>query len=205
MAPLRFNLHGYSYQDGISVLLNSYHAAQDALDSKRERAVDEAVAYQQGLEEGTVEWQGERDEDGAVIWDHQSILDYNVRDAEEAGKELRKAFCIAMYHHWERSALNWVGKVQLTHAELVAKVEAIPYPVHAKLHELYLLVNTLKHNNAKWAKMLAAERQDLIGIDLQGELTKVNWYGVISVQTKHVEEFFNILAASGPRIDTIRS
>ncbi|MCW2339123.1 hypothetical protein M2337_003413 [Sphingobium sp. B2D3A] len=204
MAPLRFNLQGYSYQDGISILRNSFEAAQEALHTKREGAMDEAVAYQEGLKEGTVEWIGERDEDGFVIWDQQSVLDYNVRDAEEAAKELRKAFCIAMYHHWERSALQWVDKVQLKHAGLVAMVEAIPYPVDAKLSDLHLLVNALKHNNAKWLKQLADKRPDLLMVDLQGEREKVNWYGVISVRPQHVEEFFDVLTASGPTIDSVR-
>ena len=59
--------------------------------------------YQQNLEQGG-KWIGESDDDGLVIWDQSQILDYEIDVVTEAAQDLRKAFALALYHHWERSA-----------------------------------------------------------------------------------------------------
>lgn len=204
MALLTFNAQGFVFQDGMNILLKSYSAAQDALNEVIDRQRDDAFAYQQELEMGG-EWIGERDEDGAVIWNQEQILSHRVEEAEGASAALRKAFVISFYHHWERSALKWVGKDRLDHLKLEAAVKALGYPIDPALDDVRLLVNTLKHDNSKWGLQLWERRKDAFFTGFTPDAKNFNWYDSIRLKSDDVEMIWNIVASSGPTIKTVRS
>ena len=118
MVKLNFNLAAFSFQRGVAILAKSFASAIVALNADVQNAKDEAFGYQQALEQGG-EWIGETDEDGTVIWDQSQILDYEVDVVDEAAQELRKAFALALYHHWERSARLWTQADNWSHEQLV--------------------------------------------------------------------------------------
>lgn len=119
MVKLNFNLAAFSFQRGVAILAKSFASAIVALNADVQNAKDEAFGYQQSLEQGG-EWIGETDDDGTVIWDQSQILDYEVEVVNEAAQELRKAFALALYHHWERSARLWTQADNWSHEQLVA-------------------------------------------------------------------------------------
>lgn len=197
MAKLNFNPQGYVFQDGLSRIRQSYESASAAVYADLERAKEEAVAYQQELDEGG-EWKGERDDEGYVLWDHSTVLEMNIGNAREALLALETAFLVIAYHHWERSALIWTGLIQETHDKLAAKVIALGYPIDPRLGELRDLANTIKHNNDKWGEKLLAHRPDLLTISSKNPKWKTNWYAKLNLSQKTVDEFFAIVARSGP-------
>ena len=203
MARLKFNAHGFVFQDGMKVLLRSYSAAQDALGEIIDCEREAAFAYQQELEMGG-KWIGEHDDEGIVIWDQEQILAHRVDEAEGASAALRKAFVITFYHHWERSALKWVGKGRLDHLQLEAAVRALGYPVDPALDDVRLLVNTLKHDNSKWGLQLWARRQGTFMPGFNPNAKIINWYESIRLKSDDVEMIWNIVACSGPTIKMVQ-
>jgi hypothetical protein len=196
-----FNFQGYTFQEGVKVLQRSFESAIEALAGDVERAKEEAVAYQESVDRGG-EWVGERDEDGHVIWDQADVLTFDVEAAEDAAMALRKAFVIAAYHHWERSARSWTGSAINQHDGLAALVAAKGLPIHPKLDAVRFMVNTLKHDKEYWAKKLHDVWSDVFSPDLQPHPVKTDWYEAVRLRDKHVLEAFAVVAASGPSVGT---
>ena len=198
MVKLTFNMRGYAYQEGIRILRTAYQAAETVLSGEIERAKDEAFGYQQSLEQG-LPWEGERDEDGHILWDKQTVLDYQVADAEAATQEFRKAFAITIYHTWERSAQQWVGKSKGSHADLIQEVKALGYNLDPRMTDLYCLANLLKHDKISAAKSLIITWPNLF-FDHAGAET----YGskAVHLLPRHIKTLLEIAAASGPTTNT---
>lgn len=196
MVALVFNAHGFVFQSGLDILRSSFLEAEEALSSSLERAKDEAFAYQQAQEQGAG-WVGERDDDGHIIWDQQTLLDNNVEVAQEANYAVRCAFAVSIYHHWERSALRWLDEKQLAHPTLVSKVRALGYKVDPKMDEIRLLVNALKHGNAHWGLKLFELGNPYFEKGFCPN-DKTDWYDAVRLTHDQIEEIFNVVAASGP-------
>jgi hypothetical protein len=105
------------------------------------------------------EFEGERDEDGNVIWERGDILACEIAFACDALMELRKVFAIGAFHTWERSAQRWVaqdsnageGDGSRDHglpdfAALTKAMGRLGYPVHANL----VRVQQFKHAQAQY-------------------------------------------------------
>lgn len=197
MVALTFNSLGYRFLDGLRVLEKSFHAAESALLEDLERAKDEAFGHQQSQEQGAA-WVGERDEDGHVLWDQQTLLDYRVDDAWASVVEIRNAFAILIYHHWERSALRWTGSTKGDHKQLVNRTKAKGYSVHSQLESVRLLVNTLKHDSENCAPELFKVRPDYFISGFTGPSLGLSWQEAISLQRGNIDELFSIVRASGP-------
>ncbi|MGE5565888.1 MAG: hypothetical protein ACM3YN_07025 [Parcubacteria group bacterium] len=191
-----FNWFGYAYQEGLRVILQSYLSASEAVTLDVERAKDEAFAYQEGVAQGG-EWIGERDGEGVVIWDHQDILDMRVQSAEAAAMALRKAFALAFYHHWERSARGWTGSMHAKHEKLIAETQAKGYPVHNRLAAIRALANTLKHDNAVWGQRLTVLWPEVLTA-APISTGKTDWYELVHLTNAHLLEIQAALEASGP-------
>ena len=201
MVPLVFNAHGYGFQSGLRVLSSSFDEAEEAISSSLDRSKVEAFAHQEAVEQGA-EWVGERDDDGLVIWDQQTILDYNVEAAMDANYALRSAYAVAIYHHWERAALRWLKETQIAHPKLVSMVRALGYTVDPKIDELRLLVNALKHGNEYWGLKLHTQQPNYFDSDFKPN-DKTDWYSAVRLTSAHIEEIIKIVAKSGPEADTL--
>jgi hypothetical protein len=201
MVKLPINMSGYAFQDGVQTLQASFLSARDALAGEVARAKDEAVAYQQEVDrEG--EWIGECDEDGRILWDQADVLNMRIDTTNEALIALRKAFAIAVYHHWERSALRWLDKKREDHDKLAIAVQALGYPIHPKLAAVRDLVNTLKHDSGRWGCALIKSWSDLFE---QGYLPRAGWnawYEAVRLSDEHVLEAISVVSASGPTAES---
>ncbi|MBX3452877.1 MAG: hypothetical protein KF777_25290, partial [Planctomycetaceae bacterium] len=198
MVALNFNWWGYTFQDGLNVLSQSFTSARDALRRDIELAQEEAMGYQDSVAQGLVEPDIERDEDGYVILDHADVLQMHVERAEECAMGLRKAIVIAAYHHWERSARGWTQSEHGKHLKLVELSLAQDYPIDAKLGAVRDLVNLLKHASEKWGNDLVASWPEVFPPNFQ-KSSKTDWYESVWLTDKHVFEVLTILGGSGPK------
>jgi hypothetical protein len=202
MVKLTFNAYGYSFQSGIDILLKSYTSAQQALENDVEMAADDAFAYQQSREEGG-KFIGERDDDGYIIWDQQDVLNDQHEMAQDALRSLRRAFAISLYHHWERGARAWTNaKKGANHEDLVNGVEALGMKVHPNLQILRMIANLLKHDNDAWGQKVLNAAPTLIGGVTINVPDMTDWYQAVVISETWMTDFFNAVAASGPKIDT---
>jgi hypothetical protein len=149
-----FDVRGYQYQSDVDVLRKSAESGLAAL-------AHEVRALEQQLEEyrRIGEFDGDRNEDGVVLWDREDLLSHEIAFACGALMELRKAFAIAAYHHWERSVQLWIVQTseiaapdsidarRKRHArgyEDISKAASeIGYPADVELPRVAALANTL--------------------------------------------------------------
>jgi hypothetical protein len=189
------------YQDGVNSIRLSYDSAARALKLDTERAYDEISDYNAKVLAG--DQSGiERDEDGQVLWDEADVLVHRSLQAEDALNTLRKAFVIVLYHHWERSVREWVKSKNGKHDALVTAAAAIGQPTDPLLDDLRLLVNTLKHDNERWAEPLHKKRADLFKPEFKITQTDPDWYNEIEVSGTALLDFFSAVSASGPTTNT---
>lgn len=197
MAAFNINWWGYTFQDGLNVLGQSFTSARDALRRDIELAQEEALGYQDSVAQGLREPDIERDEEGNVIVDHADVLQMHVERAEECAMGLRKAIVIAAYHHWERSARGWTQSENGNHPKLVELSLDQGYPIDAGLEGVRDLVNLLKHASVRWGDALLASWPALFPPNFQ-KTPNTDWYESVWLTDDHVFEVLSILADSGP-------
>jgi hypothetical protein len=192
MAKFFFDFRGYVYQSGLNVLRSGFATASRALADDAARIEADIVAYEQS---GV--WEGERDEDGYLLWDREHILDIDRRMALEAQDDLRKAFVLSAYHHWERSARLWTNDQKAKHDALALKARAQGISIHSDLAKVRDLANSLKHNSEKSGAALVMSWPNVLPLSFARPKTG-DWYNAVSLTDDHVREAFDIIGASGP-------
>src|SRR3546814_2456369 len=81
--------------------------------------------------------------------------------SDVCSSDLRKAYAVAIYHHWERSALQWTNRKNEKHDDLARRVLAMGYPIDPHLHVVRDLANLLKHDNDRWGLKLHGSWPDV--------------------------------------------
>jgi hypothetical protein len=128
--------------------------------------------------------------------------------------ELRKAFAIAAYHHWERSVQLWIVPTneiaardsfdarRKRHArgyEDISKAASeIGYPADVELPRVAALANTLKHNSKAYGARLLKLWPDILPSQFQNSTNPTDWASAIQLSDEHLNEIFNIVSRSGP-------
>ena len=190
MAKLEWDFQHYVYTRGIDTLKRAYLAATSALQSEIARIETEALEYETALANGG-EWIGERDDEGYPLWDQSQIYSFEVQDAELAICEVRKAFVIAFYHHWEHSAAIWRGSAG-SHSELVCYCEKQGYGPSPHIDALRYLANFFKHGkNSKtdWLNKLRAKYPEFMPRNVDF---------VFGLSDSDLDDIADIVLASGP-------
>lgn len=158
----------------------------------------EATNYQEFIEHGG-EWIGEQDEEGNLLWDQATVLDMHIEAREEALMDLRKAFVMALYHHWERAIQTATGGKPGNHKGLVKLANEKGISLHPRLASILALANTLKHNSDKYGTALCQSWSDVFGAHFRPRPEgKTDWYAAIRLTDAHILEVSDIVAASGP-------
>lgn len=201
MVKFAFNAHGYRFTNGLSILKNSFDLAMTAVGGSAAEARDAAVEYAARLDGGGSP-EEERDEDGHILWDQGTILAMKLEDADETAMELRKAFVLAMYHHWERSARRWTGKPHGNHKALAAAIGALGQPLDQRLDAVRVLVNLLKHDNPTTGAELRAAWPSTFAAHVQAGIDPSSWYEAVELTDSQVDEVYGIVIASGPTSKT---
>lgn len=197
MAELIFNFPGYLFQEGLHVLQSVYSTAADAVREEWEKAKEDALAYQLGVERGEIAWEGERDESGFIIWDKEQVHEMEVQSKREALTALKNAFVIAAYHHWERSARRWTESNRASHERLAYSVQALGIPLDGRLGAVRDLANLLKHNHERWGRRLLTSWPDVVSVG-RTAVGRVDWYGAVNITEAQMEKVFEIISLSGP-------
>lgn len=203
MVALTWNMLGLAFQEGIKTLRLAYVQASTALEANVDRVKEDAIGYQNAVEEGQPPIE-ERDEDGYLISSQDQVYEMEYEAAEEALRSLRKAFVVALYHHWERGARAWTHADQWKdkHTQLLKKVQALGVQIDPGLAVVHMIANLLKHDNDDWGNRVRAARSDLID-SIQITLpNRTEWYYAVVIPDATLLQFFDAVAASGPGVHT---
>jgi hypothetical protein len=196
---LRFDPRGFEFQSGIDALQRSAEAGLSALSAEIKQLNQELRDYRQ-----SGKFEGERDDDGVVIWDREDILDHEIDLVREAQMELRKAFAIAAFHQWERSVQRWIGqangmtKPPHSYDKLSKAAAKLGYPVDAGLQQIVTLVNTLKHNVERRGRELLEQWPDVFPPGFEGPDHFSDWASSIQLSDELLEQVFVTMRKSGP-------
>jgi hypothetical protein len=118
--------------------------------------------------------------------------------------ELRKAFAIAAYHHWERSVQLWIEidapdkRNAQGYKEISKAASKIGYPADVELPRVNALANTLKHNSKDCGAKLLKLWPDILLPQVQNSTNPTDWVSAIQLSGEHLNEIFNIVSRSGP-------
>lgn len=151
-------LRQYQFEHGLRMLEKGYIAARDSLQAEIDHIAAEALAYEDALANGG-EWIGEY-EDGHILWEQSKLYDAQTDDVHNALFEIRKAFIIALYHHWEHSASTWRGGGYASHKKLTEYCAEAGYHPSPELDAVRCLANHLKHGPNSDTDWLGRLRND---------------------------------------------
>jgi len=141
-------------------------------------------------------------EDGILISSRESELEYDAFTAVMATQLVREAFVMTAFHYWERSARQWTElRDKRDGFELLKTAVGQKYPVHTRLPDVNTLNNLLKHDSAEKAEKLFAAWPELFRELFESSVNKFAAKRRLSISDKHVEEIFDIVAASGPQYE----
>lgn len=200
MAALNFNAQAFAFESGLDTIEQGYAAAVNGITQEVNQKKAAFYDYNRHIENGgaTIE---ERDEDGVLIWSQDRLLQGAIFVAEEALMSLRKAFAVAIYHHWERSALQWTNRKSEKHDDLARRVLAMGYPIDPHLHVVRDLANLLKHDNDRWGVKLHGSWPNVFPADFRPPRDgawSVNWYDRVVLSADHIKTIMKTVRASGP-------
>ncbi len=199
MAKLFFNAHAHSFQSGLRTLQSSYKVSSDALRNALIVARHSAQAYEDAVREDPSAWIGE-EEGGEILWCQSQFNEMEIEQTEAALMSLRKAYAIAIYHFWERSAIRWTEAHKSHHNKLAELCIKCGHPIHIKLCNIQYLANSLKHNSQEYGKKLRTAWPDVIPGRPQKFGSATEWYDSIHLTDAHIQEIFEVLYASGPQV-----
>lgn len=206
MVALNFNGHAVYFESGLDTIEQGYAAAVDGITQEINRKKAAFYDYNRRVENGGAPTE-ERDAEGRLIWSQDQLLEGTIFVAEEALVSLRKAYAITLYHHWERSALQWTNRKSEKHDDLMRRVLAMGYPIDPRLHIVRDLANLLKHANDRWGLKLYENWADVFPSDFRPPVDSawpVNWYDRVSLSADHIKIIMAIVRGSGPTNPPLR-
>lgn len=221
LVALRFNLLGHDFEHGLMILSDSLLAATDALKSKSAQIANNYQKYEARLAAGEPP-EGEWDEDGVKIWERSEFFRFDLELINEALNTLRKAYVIAVFHHWERVIRRLTGlSGHETFDRLVESAAARGQPIHARLTLVSDLNNTLKHDSMRAGPKLLKSWPGVFPPGYADRLAKreaaaaaraaqglgdggmhYDWHDAVQLSQEHMDEVFAIVRESGPRANT---
>lgn len=201
MVDLRFNMHRIFFESGLDTIEHGYSAAVSGITQEINNKKAASYDYARHLENGGSPTE-ERDDEGYLIWSEDQNLESDIEIAEEALMVMRKSYAITIYHHWERSALQWTGKTKERHDNLVDLVRRIGYPIDDQLASVQFLANLLKHANGHWGRKLFQSWPELFPASFNQSLdssSTISWYDQVSLSDTNIKQIFDAVRRSGPR------
>lgn len=162
------------------------------MEAERRAASEKSRRYYDSGEDDS-----EYDEDGVLVSSTRYSLQFAELEAHLALSVVREAFVTSAFHYWERSARFWTGYRGGSFRELTTAVME-KHSVHPELVTVNVLNNLLKHDNPQRALDLAALRDDVFRTAPHSALPSRRQTWALAISDRHVEEVFDIVAASGP-------
>lgn len=195
MAILPESFKAFQFQSGLEIVRDSFRASITTMTEASDRAHAAHLEYVASGEDDR-----EYDEDGNLARSTEHDLGYESMNAGLALSVIREAFITSAFHYWERSARAWTG----LHGKhegypILSKAVSRLYPLHPRLPVLNILNNHLKHSSGDNADKLALEWPSVFRPLFPPMLPVDRPVRRLALQDAHVEEAFEIVAASGPR------
>lgn len=187
------------FQNGLTALRDAAAAGLKAIENDIRSLEQSLIEYEQ-----SGEYDGQRDEDGQILWEFGDMFRSQIGDAEVARMELRKGLAIAAYHYWERAVqrLHKVlgGQKHLRDWESIRQsAEQSGFAIDPALQRVVTLANTLKHSNEKHGVQLLAEWPDLFPRGISDPANVIDWASAIELSDAHLRSVFTAVAQSGPQ------
>jgi hypothetical protein len=201
MVALNFNPQAVVFELGLNTIEQGYAAATSGITQEINRKKGAFYDYNRHVENGGAPTE-ERDDDGYLIWSQDQLLQATIEAAEDALMSLRKAYAVALYHHWERSALQWTNRKNEKHDDLIKYVLAMGYPIDPHLQVVRDLANLLKHSNDRWGLKLYESWPDVFPLDFRPPVSgawPLNWYERVSLSSDHIKSIITAVRRSGPK------
>ncbi|MFS3137690.1 hypothetical protein ACLRDC_20390 [Gluconacetobacter sacchari] len=201
---LPLNLQGLVYECAIDVLVTSARAALDAM---RASSAANTAALEAHRASGVFE--GERDEHGMAICDRAELHEQEIAYIAEMANELRKAFVVAAYHHWEVSVLAWARRETphdanlRNHAQSVAKAIEVGYPPDAELRQVSCLANLIKHDSDSARRALKKAAPKLYETMFENVTARPRWASAVEISDATLDWVFEVVRKSGPGVHTL--
>lgn len=197
LAPITFSIVGYEFERGLTAFRESYRSSLFALERKSDDLKTALLDYQTALANGG-EWIGEHDDDGFVVWDKEQTLKMDSEVVVNGAVELRKAYVVAVYHHWERSARKLTDYIGRDSAILETKAVEKGLAIGPDFQRVKTLANTLKHNSEARGLKLFEIWPEVFRLKFHPR-DKTDWYTAITLSDRHMEAVFDAVTASGPK------
>jgi hypothetical protein len=200
VAKFSFNMVGIIFQDGAESIRRAYDVAVEALLAEMERKKEEAIQYQEYIDQGGPpigEW-----EDGHALWTQDQALEIEVEMAQEQVQTARKAFVVMLYHHWERTAQIAGGKAKGNHTQLVKYMVSAGYPIDPNLNAVCDLINLIKHGSNKCGEKLLKSGPQFLTISAPPKYES-GWGRAINLTEQHMSWLFDVVSNSGPTSRTM--
>ena len=166
----------YAFELGLDQIRTAYRAAMEGCEVQISKARREAEIFREAnspfSSEDSEEW--------------LQLVDLGcVKGLAEAGKsEIREAFVLSAFHHWERWMRRRTGE-QGSFTTLSKAAQDIGY-THPRPGILNSLCNLLKHDNVDHAEALASQWSELFGELPHGVPGQREWK--LAIQDHHIEQ-----------------
>lgn len=194
MADLTPYIRAFQLQDGIRTLMRSFNTSHETLQGAAEEAEDAWSKHERAIGDGpdAVGWT-----DGYAILTTTDLLKLRMVNAWAAASELRAAFIIALYHHWERCVYLWGDRRSSSHADHVRVMKGLGYPPDPDLEKVYRLASLLKHNSDRHGDRVWTLWREVFSPTFTCG-PNADWYGGLDLTDDHVNEVADIVGRSGP-------
>lgn len=197
MVALSPYFHAQQYERGLRLLALAYTTSNDALKNDLDCRVEDLIGHREAIARGeiadTIEYN-----DGFVIITGNKARQLRADALFDALAELKAAFAIAFFHHWERSVCQWAGKHLRNFNEQKKAVSALGYPLHPRIEAAQNLANLLKHGNGMWAERLRTSWPELLPSEAESGPVNADWRELIDLKDAQIDELQRILYACSP-------
>jgi len=198
-AEIKLPLQRIRYASGLDILCIAAEAGLKGLRThlnvkiKELQSLPEKVVVDDFVDEDDVQH---------VVWSKTDDLETDIEMATDALNELRKVFCVAAYHHWERAVIEWWYASNLTpkpprgFSDVKDYAKRLGIPADEKLNRAIALTNLIKHNNEdKWSK-LREVWSEIVPRERPGNAA--DWSGTVELANNDLLDVFRAVQRSGP-------
>lgn len=198
-ADIKLPLQRIRYVSGLDILCIAAEAGLKGLQTHRDIKIEELQSLP---EEVVVEDFVDEDDIQHAVWSKTDDLQTDIEMATDALNELRKVFCVAAYHHWERAVIEWWYATTLTpkpprsFSGIKNYAKRLGIPADEELDKVVALTNLIKHNSEdKWSK-LREVWPEIVPRKMPGNAA--DWSGTVELANNDLLDIFRAVQRSGP-------
>lgn len=190
-----------SYRMGVDAIERSYSASKRAFEGDLKDVNDRWKAHIDHTKRRTAEETEEEKYNDEGYGEHLAEI---AAESEEQLSLAREAFCLILYHYWEKKAIRFFKGIKPYNQDRIfAAADADPDFEIDKigLNRLRLITNCIKHDNGKKLFQDAPELFDRSYIHDTDSAS--GWGNALSLRDCDIEQAFKAVRSSSPRSNTL--